>query len=148
MSLGMLAPAVLILPADVIPHRTLGTAVSPQIWAKHPGAYSVSYSPNCSILQNWGNKHKESINSTEHSSSSKSLSNHSNRRCVNLLITDWVQGFLTGVWWLLKVTHICKNLQSALKEPVIVDGQLPKKVSKDYMVGPFVISQLLTTPPF
>lgn len=98
-----------------------------------------------SLLQN---KHKEPINSTDHCSSCKALSNHPNRCYFNLLITNRVQGFLTGVWRLLKVTHICKNLQSALKEPVIVDRQLTKKVSKDYMVGPFVISQRLTTPPF
>lgn len=64
------------------------------------------------LLQNWGNKHKESINSTEHCISSKALSNHPNRYRVNLLLTNWVQGFLTSVWWLLNVTHICKNTVS------------------------------------
>lgn len=72
--------------------------------------YSVSRSPNRS-LQNWENKHKESINATGHCSSSKALSNRPNRCCVNLLI-NWVQGFLAGLWWLLNITHICKNTVS------------------------------------
>ncbi len=68
---------------------------------------------------------------------SKALSKHPSRCSVNYLITGLVQGFLAGLCWLPKVTHVCKNLQSALKEPEIVDELLSKGATKGYMVGPF-----------
>lgn len=67
---------------------------------------------------------------------SKALSNHPNKCFVNYLITGLVQGFLAGLCWLPKVTHICKNLQSAFKEPEVVDELLAKEVKKGFMIGP------------
>lgn len=69
---------------------------------------------------------------------SKALSNHPNRCFVNYLITGLVQGFLAGLCWLPKVTHVCKNLQSALKEPGVVDELLLKEVKNGYMIGPLL----------
>lgn len=64
---------------------------------------------------------------------SKALRNHPNRCFVNYLITGLVQGFLGGLCWLPKTTHVCKNYQSALKEPEVVD----KLLEKGFMIGPF-----------
>lgn len=41
-----------------------------------------------------------------------------------------------------KVYHVCKNLQSALKAPEIVDKLLAKEVEKGFMIGPY------DSPPF
>ncbi len=68
---------------------------------------------------------------------SKALRNHPNRCFVNYLITGLVQGFLAGLCWLPKTTHVCKNLQSAFKEPEVVDELLEKEIKKGFMIGPF-----------
>ncbi|XP_053301806.1 uncharacterized protein LOC128460587 [Pleuronectes platessa] len=67
---------------------------------------------------------------------SLALSKHPCGSFVNYLITGLVQGFLAGLCWLPKVTHVCKNLQSACKEPEVVDELLSKEVKKGYMIGP------------
>ncbi|XP_034562822.1 uncharacterized protein LOC117829305 [Notolabrus celidotus] len=41
------------------------------------------------------------------------------------------------VVWLPKVTHVFRNLQSALREPEVVDVLLAREVEKGYMLGPF-----------
>ncbi|XP_047187859.1 uncharacterized protein LOC124850010 [Scophthalmus maximus] len=40
------------------------------------------------------------------------------------------------------ISHVCNNLQSALKEPQVVDKLLAKEVEKGYMIGPY------DSPPF
>ncbi len=56
----------------------------------------------------------------------KALKKHPNCCFVNYLLTGLVQGFMAGLLWLPKVSHTCSNLQSALKEPEIVDTQSGK----------------------
>ena len=68
---------------------------------------------------------------------SKALTNHPVRSFVNYLITGLVQGFFAGLCWLPTSTHVCKNLQSALKEPEVVADLLQKEVRKGFMIGPF-----------
>ena len=68
---------------------------------------------------------------------SNALKDHPNRSFVNYLITGLVQGFLAGLCWLPKITHVCRNLQSAFKEPAVVDELLKKETSKGHMIGPF-----------
>ncbi|KAJ8259625.1 hypothetical protein GJAV_G00171580 [Gymnothorax javanicus] len=68
---------------------------------------------------------------------SKALKNHPNRCFVNYLITGLVQGFLAGLCWLPTTTHVCKNLQTAVKEPKVVDELLEKETKKGFMIGPF-----------
>ena len=67
----------------------------------------------------------------------KALKKHPNRCFVNYLITSLVQGFLAGLSFLPKVSHVCNNLQLALKEPETVDKLLDKEVEKGYMMGPY-----------
>ncbi len=66
----------------------------------------------------------------------KALQKHPNRSFVNYLLTGLVQGFMAGLIWLPKMSHICHNLQSAIKEPEIVDSLLEKEVKKGFMIGP------------
>ena len=75
----------------------------------------------------------------------KALKKHPNRCFVNYLITGLVQGFLAGLIWLPKMSFFCKNLQSALKEPKVVDTLLEKEVTKGFMIGPFDKSPFSTT---
>lgn len=67
----------------------------------------------------------------------RALKRHPNRCFVNYLITGLVQGFLAGLVWLPKVSFTCSNLQSALKEPEVVDSLLAKEIKKGFMIGPF-----------
>lgn len=67
----------------------------------------------------------------------KALKKHPNRCFVNYLITGLINGFLAGLSFLPKTSHICNNRQSALKEPEIVDKLLAKEVEKGYMIGPY-----------
>ena len=62
---------------------------------------------------------------------------HPNCCFVNSLIHDLVQGFLAVLGVLPKMSHVCNNLLSALKEPEIVDKLLSKEVEKGSMMGPF-----------
>lgn len=75
----------------------------------------------------------------------KALEKHPNRCFVNYLIMGLVQGFLAGLVWLPKVSFVCNNLQSALKESEVVDALLEKEVKKGFMIGPFDKSPFLTT---
>ena len=75
----------------------------------------------------------------------KALKKHPNRCFVNYLITGLVQGFLAGLIWLPKMSFFCKNLQSALKEPEVVDTLLEKEITKGFMIGPFDKSPFSTT---
>ena len=47
-------------------------------------------------------------------------------------ITSLVYGFLADLCWLLNVTYVCKNLQTPLKEPEMVNELLAKEVKKGY----------------
>lgn len=66
----------------------------------------------------------------------KALKKHPNRCFVNYLLTGLVQGFMAGLLWLPKLSFSCNNLQSALKEPEVVDTLLEKEVRKGFMIGP------------
>ena len=52
---------------------------------------------------------------------SNSLKKHPNCCFINYLITGLIQGFVAELCFLPKVTGVCNNLQSSLKEPEIVD---------------------------
>lgn len=86
--------------------------------------------PGGYVCQNQQNNTKHPSTPVNVPALSKTLSKHPNRSFVNYLLTGLVQGFLAGLCWLPNITHVCKNLQSALKEPEIVDR-------KGYMIGPF-----------
>lgn len=73
---------------------------------------------------------------------SKALKKHPNRCFVNYLITGLIHGFFAGLSFLPKVSHVCNNLQSALKEPEVVDTLLAKEIEKGFMIGPY------DDPPF
>ncbi len=60
----------------------------------------------------------------------KALEKHPNHCFANYLITGLVQGFLAGLIWLPKVSFVCNNSQSSLKEPEVVDELLTKEVKK------------------
>lgn len=72
----------------------------------------------------------------------KALEKHQNRCFVNYLFTVLIQGFLAGLSFLPKVSHVCNNIQSALKEPETADKLLATEVEKGYMIGPY------DSPPF
>ena len=65
------------------------------------------------------------------------MKKHPIRCFVNYLIIDLIQGFVTGLCFLPKVTHVCNNCQSALKEPGIVDKLLAKVDERGYMTRPY-----------
>lgn len=67
----------------------------------------------------------------------RALRKHPNRCFVNYLITGLVQGFLAGLVWLPNMSFTCCNLQSALKEPEVVDSLLAKEIIKGFMISPF-----------
>ena len=73
---------------------------------------------------------------------SNSSNKHPNRCFVNYAITGLIQAFVAGLCFLPKGTHVCSNLQSALKELEIVEKLLAKEVKKGYMIGPY------DNPPF
>ena len=73
---------------------------------------------------------------------SKALKKHPNPCFVNYLITGLIHGFFAGLSYLPKVSHVCNNLQSALKEPDVVDKLLAKEIEKGFMIGPY------DDPPF
>lgn len=68
---------------------------------------------------------------------SAALSDHPNKCWVKYLITGLMQGFLAGLCCLPKVSHVCKNLRSALAEPSTVDELLAKEMRKGHLIGPF-----------
>ncbi|XP_067088810.1 uncharacterized protein [Osmerus mordax] len=71
---------------------------------------------------------------------SDALSGHPNRCFVKYLLTGLRKGFMVGVECVPTVTHVCNNLQSALREPDVVDALLAKEIGKGYLLGPFVES--------
>lgn len=56
---------------------------------------------------------------------------------MNYLPIGLLKGFFASLASLPSSTYICNNLQSAIKEPDIVDSLLAKEVAKGYMIGPF-----------
>lgn len=65
------------------------------------------------------------------------LAFHPNRCFVNFLITGLIQGFLAGLNMFPSMSHVCKNLQSAMREPNVVDGLIKKEVDKGFLIGPY-----------
>ena len=53
---------------------------------------------------------------------------------------------MAGVECVPTVTHVCNNLQSALREPDVVDALLAKETGKGYLLGTFVESPFLVSP--
>ncbi|XP_052398873.1 uncharacterized protein LOC127946375 [Carassius gibelio] len=53
-----------------------------------------------------------------------------------------MHGFLAGLSNMPTFSFICKNLQSAIKDPQAVDDLMDKELEKGYMIGPF------DQPPF
>ena len=70
------------------------------------------------------------------------LADHHDTVFVNHLITGLSQGFRVGVIQDVNETFVCKNLQSAFKEPEIVSQLIEKELKKGYVIGPF------KNPPF
>ena len=66
------------------------------------------------------------------------LKNHPDRNFVDYLCNGIKFGFDTLVEE-EKITRIkeCSNLQSALKQPVVVDELVSKELSNNFVVGPF-----------
>lgn len=62
------------------------------------------------------------------------------------MITGLVQGFHVGLTWLPKVSFVCNNLYSALKEHEITDTLLTKEVKKGFLLSPFDKSPFPFTP--
>ncbi|XP_072306544.1 uncharacterized protein [Eucyclogobius newberryi] len=73
---------------------------------------------------------------------SKALQDHPDPEFVRFLITGFSEGFRPSLISLPSTSFTCKNLQSALKEPGVVDSLLAKEVKDGHMIGPF------TNPPF
>ena len=73
---------------------------------------------------------------------SNSLKKHPNLCFVNYLITGLIPGFVAVLCFLQKVTYVCNNLQSALKEPEMLDKLLTKEVERGFMIRPY------DDPPF
>ena len=70
---------------------------------------------------------------------SEALSGHPNRCFVKYLLTGLREGFMAGVECVPTVTQVCNNLQSALREPDVVDALLAKETGKGYLLGPFPV---------
>lgn len=73
---------------------------------------------------------------------SKALKKHPNRCFVFYLLMGLINGFLVDLSHLPDFSFSYPNLQSARKEPQVVDELLAKEVNKGYMIGPF------NKPPF
>jgi hypothetical protein len=73
---------------------------------------------------------------------SNQLANHPNQEFVQDLIQGLKHGFLTGVSDPPKITHECRNLLSARKNPKVTSELLQKELDNGYLIGPF------QDPPF
>ena len=67
----------------------------------------------------------------------KALAKHPDRCFVFYLLSGLIHGFFAGLCTLPAKTFVCRNLQSALKEPDVVDTLLAREIEKGYMIGPF-----------
>ena len=65
---------------------------------------------------------------------------------VDHLLTGLSQGFCVGAVSSLTSSYVSKNLQSALKEPVIVSKLLKKELDKGYLIGPFFFPLFRISP--
>lgn len=65
------------------------------------------------------------------------LKNHPDKEFVSTLLHGLEYGMLTGINPLPEKSLECKNLQSALREPDIVDQLLQQELNKGYLLGPF-----------
>ena len=67
----------------------------------------------------------------------KALAKHPDLCFVFYLLSGLIHGFFAGLCSLPSKIHVCRNLQSAFKEPEVVDKLLAREVEKGYMIGPF-----------
>jgi hypothetical protein len=62
---------------------------------------------------------------------------HPSRVFVDNLVQGLRHGFDTGIGNTPDTTFVCKNLQTARKEPKVVSELHTKEVEKGYLLGPF-----------
>jgi serine/threonine protein kinase len=68
---------------------------------------------------------------------SRELSNHPDRQFVQYLVQGCTSGFDTGFDSLPTEPLVCKNLQSAMKDPLAVSALIKKELQKGFLAGPF-----------
>ena len=64
------------------------------------------------------------------------LDKHPDRCFATYLLDGLTHGFCAGLSELPTVKYECNNLQSALREPGVVDTLLQKETTKGFMIGP------------
>jgi hypothetical protein len=70
------------------------------------------------------------------------LHDHPDQKFVSTLVSGLKEGFHTGIHPLPTISYICKNLQSALRNPETVTKLLQDEIDKGFVIGPF------KEPPF
>lgn len=68
---------------------------------------------------------------------SELLTDHTNKQFKEFLISGFEHGFDIGVSEFPSISHTCKNLASARREPDVVSNLLAGEVCNGYLVGPF-----------
>ncbi|XP_041963284.1 uncharacterized protein LOC121720877 [Alosa sapidissima] len=104
------------------------------------GAHAKSV---CSALKNINKKFKKYLSTPIIVSALHSeLQSNPNREFCDYLTLGLTHGFHPGVLARPTESFVCKNLQSAVKDPEVVTSLLSKEVESGFMIGPF------TKPPF